>query len=241
MTDYQSYSNNKIFNAREKLKEIHGDGFFDIIDHYPLYACPQTLLRYSFIFEIVRKISNRVGNICEFGTWKGATAILIAKLIEEIEPMTPRKVLVFDNFSGLPKPTIKDGKKAEKFVGSYKGDYESMLEIIDTFDLNHRLKIIKGDANETIPDYFTSDNPELISLAYFDFDLYDPTMTAWNSIKERIHTGSMLIFDEGLDTKNWIGECLAVKEIINDLKKDFEYKLIKNDISNYPQIIIELI
>ena len=43
--------------------------------------------------EIVRKISNNVGNICEFGTWKGATAILIAKLLDE-EPMTLRKVLV---------------------------------------------------------------------------------------------------------------------------------------------------
>ena len=241
MTDYKSYSNKKIFSAREKLKKIYGNNLFDIIDHYPLYACPQTLLRYDFISKIVRKISNNVGNICEFGTWKGATAILIAKLLDEIEPMTPRQVLIFDNFAGLPKPSIKDGENAKQFVGSYKGDYESMLEIIDAFDLNHRLRIIKGDANETVPDYFSSDNPELISLAYFDFDLYDPTMTAWKSIKERINTGSILIFDEGLDTKNWIGECFAVKEIIKDLKKDFRFKLIKNSISNYPQIIVELI
>ena len=239
--DYRKLSDENIFPARKKLKEIYNKNLFEFIDQFPLYACPQTLLRYCKIYELILKALKIPGDICEFGTWKGSTALFIAKIINELEPQSKRKIIVFDTFKGLPKSTEKDGDFAINQTKTYKGDKNNMERIIDTFQLNHRIELIEGLAENTIPKYFSEENAALISLAYFDFDLYEPTMVAWKSIKDRVLRGSLLAFDEGYDGQLWAGECLAVKEILND--KEFRYELIsdQNTISRWPEVIFEVI
>ena len=214
--NYRQFSDQNIFSARDKLKEIHGLNFFDFIDQFPLYACPQTLLRYCKIFELVKDALKIPGDICEFGTWKGSTALFIAKIINELEPQSKRKVIVFDTFKGLPPSTDQDGDFALKQTKTYQGDKKNMENIIDVFNLSDRIQLIEGLAEDTIPKFFNENNPVLISLAYFDFDLYEPTIKAWEFIKDKLLKGSILAFDEGYDRDLWLGECKAVKEILND-------------------------
>ncbi len=238
--NYREESNNKIFPAREELKKRFNDNFFDFIDHFPLFASPQTILRFCKIFELTLDALNIPGDFCEFGTWKGATALFMAKLINELEPQSKRKILVFDTFTGLPDPVKDDGDYAKTQIGRYLGNKKSMEEMIDLYNLEHRLELIEGDACNTIPEFFSEDNPALVSLAYFDFDLYQPTKIAYEHIKSRLLKGSLLVFDEGLDRDLWPGECKVVKEILNDNFLDRKFSSIPNKISRQPEIILKL-
>ena len=152
----------------------------------------------------------------------------MAKLINELEPQSKRKILVFDTFSGLPDPVNEDGDYAKTQIGRYSGNKKSMEKMIDLYNLEHRLELIEGDACNTITEFFTEDNPALVSLAYFDFDLYEPTKIAYEHIKSRLSKGSLLVFDEGLDRDLWPGQCKVVKEILNDTFLERKFLSIPN-------------
>tara|TARA_Y100001978_G_C23605241_1_gene390805 strand:+ start:158 stop:880 length:723 start_codon:yes stop_codon:yes gene_type:complete len=239
--DYKKASDQNVFQAREKIKKNFGQNIYELIDQYPLFACPQTMLRVNKNFELLKRSLKIPGDIFEFGTWRGATAIFFAKILDEIEPQSNRKIFVFDNFSGLPEPTDLDSEYAKTQIGKYKGDKKSMEYIIDAFELNHRLELIEGDALTTIPSFFEDNKPYLVSMAYFDFDLYEPTKIAWNFIKKYILEGSILVFDEGLDRDRWSGEFKVIEEIMND--PEFKNKLLiePNKLSRQPEVIIEII
>lgn len=72
--------------------------------------------------------------------------------------------------------------------------------------------IRKDNACEEI-DKFLTDNPHvIISLAYFDFDIYEPTRKCLEKIRNRIIKGSILAFDE-INDKDCPGETLALMEV----------------------------
>lgn len=242
MTNYKASSDSIIFKARNAIKQLHGENVFDYIDQFPLFACPQTLLRYQYIQSLLESVLSIPGDICEFGTWRGATAVYLAKMLDELEPQSNRRIIVFDNFDGLPEPTASDGSNALKEVGNYRGDKNSLEQIIEAFDLSHRLELIEGDAIQTVPSYFSSNSHLLISLAYFDFDLYQPTIAAWNSIKNNISKGGVIVFDEGLDHELWPGEYKAAKEIIDQLQdSSMPFGLESNRLSRQPQLAIRFL
>jgi hypothetical protein len=55
-------------------------------------------------------------------------------------------------------------------------------------------------------------NPEtIVALAYFDLDLYEPTLACLQAIRPRLTRGSILGFDE-LNDAATPGETLALKE-----------------------------
>jgi hypothetical protein len=80
-----------------------------------------------------------------------------------------------------------------------------------------RYEIVKGDATKTIPLYFKKHPELLISLAFFDFDIYKPTKVALKAIKSCLAKGSILVFDE-LNDDIFPGETIALKEEL-DIRK----------------------
>lgn len=71
--------------------------------------------------------------------------------------------------------------------------------------------------------------------------MYDPTIAAWNAIKNNISVSSVISFDEGLEQELWPGECQAAKEIIDELKSSGRgFTVESNNISRQPQLTIRL-
>uniref|UniRef100_UPI004048B656 hypothetical protein n=1 Tax=Rheinheimera sp. TaxID=1869214 RepID=UPI004048B656 len=80
--------------------------------------------------------------------------------------------------------------------------------------LNHikKYEIVKGDATATLAQYL-ADNPQtIIAMAYFDFDIYEPTKKCLELIKGHLTKGSVIGFDE-LNYHKFPGETLALKEV----------------------------
>ena len=90
----------------------------------------------------------------------------------------------------------------------------------------NKFELIEGDATITVNDYLDKNPHTIISLAYFDFDIYKPTKDCLTSILPFLTKGSIIAFDE-LNCKEFPGETLAFKEVF-DLNK---YEL-KRDIHN---------
>jgi len=222
------------FEFRDFVKSKYGN-IFEYIDQFPLWAGTQTMMRYLYIYERYRQSTSVPGDIVEFGTWRGATAVFLAKCLENFEPNSPKKVVVFDNFAGLPKPSGKDGSKASDFTGHYKGDKQELQTILEKLDLTDRVVLVEGDAVSTVPNYFKKNNTTLVSLAYFDFDHYAPTKAAYEAINPRLSSGSQLVFDQGMSAEVW-GEAVFVKELIQSEGARFE--TLSNQISRQPEIAL---
>jgi predicted O-methyltransferase YrrM len=75
-----------------------------------------------------------------------------------------------------------------------------------------KFELIKGDATKTIHTYLENHQETIISLAYFDFDLYKPTKECLEAIKPRLTKGSVVAFDE-LNDPDSPGETLALMEV----------------------------
>ena len=76
----------------------------------------------------------------------------------------------------------------------------------------------------------------MASIAYIDFDLYDPCKKALQFSDRRLSVGGLIILDEAL-TDTWKGEGQALREFMDDHKGDYEMQ--SNTISRQPTVILK--
>ncbi|MDE2223577.1 MAG: crotonobetainyl-CoA--carnitine CoA-transferase, partial [Candidatus Omnitrophica bacterium] len=75
-----------------------------------------------------------------------------------------------------------------------------------------KYELIKGDATIQLEKYLKNHPETIIALAYFDFDIYDPTRRCLELIKPHLVKGSVLGFDE-LSVQDFPGETIALNEV----------------------------
>lgn len=153
-----------------------------------------------------------------------------------------RKNVGFDTFEGFSSIDVKDGESNIVSVGGYSvtKHYEEYLDkILDYHEqenpLSHikKYELIKGDATVEVERYL-HDNPEtIIALAYFDFDLYQPTKKCLEAIKNHVTKGTVIGFDE-LNYHDFPGETLALKEVFG-LDK---YQIKRSPLNPTPSYIV---
>jgi hypothetical protein len=193
----------------------------EILGNMGLFLTPKTLSRILFMDYLYQKIIDTQGIIIEFGTRWGQNASLFSTLRGIYEPFNRhRKIVAFDTFKGFPDITVHDGNSELMKVGvdSVTPDYKNYLERLMSVNeklspMSHikKFEIIEGDAVHELKKYLESHPETIISLAYFDFDLYKPTLRCLNMIKPYLVKGSVLAFDE-LNDHDSPGETVALKE-----------------------------
>ena len=120
-------------------------------------------------------------------------------------------------FTGYPR----DGplSSAKVYVpGGLAIDTQADLErAITLFDRNRvlshipKVRLVRGDAQTTIPAYIQANPHLVVSLLWLDFDIYAPTATALRHFLPRMPKGAIIAFDE-LNHEVWPGETVAVLE-----------------------------
>ena len=160
------------------------------------------------------------GYILELGCQYGSSSATFQSLRDIYEPFNrTRKIFCFDTFVGLKNVTRKDSNLSSGEFSTVK-NYEKVLEKILNLKENfsalphyNRVKIYKGDVNKTF-DKFVKENPEtLLSLVFFDMDIYKPTRQILKKMKKYINKGTVIVFDEICDELS-PGETHAFREII---------------------------
>ena len=191
-----------------------------------LYTRSSALAKILFLDEIYKKILRVPGKIMVFGLWWGQDVIVLENLRAIHEPYNhARKIIGFDTFEGYPKEDIGKQDKISKVItgGGYsvaENYYEYLLKLASYHEEENamsnikKVELIKGDVLNTVPQYFENNPETIVSLAYFDLALYEPTKVCLERVINSCIKGSIIVFDE-LNDSDYPGETIALKELVN--------------------------
>lgn len=193
-----------------------------IFNNLGLFLNSKDLARILFMDFIYRQIIDVQGVVMDFGTRWGQNMALFTALRGLYEPFNRhKKIIGFDTFTGFPSVSKQDGSSdlMKKGNTATTKNYEQYLDAVITSleggnPLAHiqKYEIRKGDAVKEITRYLAEYPETIVALAYFDFDIYEPTKACLEAIKPRLVKGSVLAFDE-LNDHDSPGETLALQEV----------------------------
>lgn len=194
----------------------------ELLDNLGLFVRRQSWARLLFLHEIYRQCLDVHGIAVEFGVRWGQNLAFLSCLRGIYEPVNfTRKIVGFDTFSGFPDTHANDGSQATIRKGAYSvpGGYERLLSSILQYHENEsplshiaKFELVKGNVIRTLDDYLNRHPETIISFAYFDLDLYEPTKYCLERIRPHLTKGSVLGFDE-LNIEGLPGETVALREV----------------------------
>jgi hypothetical protein len=210
--------------AREDYSEKVGpQEIWSVADHWPLFAGTYELARHLAIVDLVRSTVGLPGDLVEFGTWRGATAMLLAKVVKIEDPWSPKVVHAFDSFEGLEEFHDHD-RDAVDFRGWHRGSRDELRAMIRLHQLGEELVVHEGLIEQTLPDYLEQRPEWSLSFVYCDTDLYSSTRTVLEHVPGRIVPGGVLAFDEW-NTERFPGEGVAINDRFEQLRETFDIEL----------------
>jgi len=240
-----NFSDDEI-NIRDKFLKLYKDCPIpgsEVLSNLGLFLKRQDLTRMLFMNDIYKRILDVHGVVMEFGVRWGNNLALFESFRGIYEPFNhTRKIIGFDTFEGFPSVHEKDGVMDHVEVGAFSvtDNYEEYLErILDYHEhespISHikKFELVKGNAIDQLEKYLERHPETIISLAYFDFDLYEPTKKCLELIRDYITTGTVIAFDE-LNVRDFPGETLALKEVFG-LDK---YKITRSPYSSRQSYIV---
>jgi len=226
LSDLKLYSSDLENKARSDLYEMYKNSPLpddQQLNNLGLFIESKWLSRILFMDFLYKKIVETQGVVMEFGTHWGQNSALFTTLRGIYEPFNRhRKIIGFDTFKGFPSIDKNDGESDLMIEGKlnlpdgYPDFLRKILNIHETLNpLSHIVKneICEGDASIELEKYLDREKHTIIALAYFDFDLYEPTKKCLELIKDRITKGTIIGFDE-LNDPDSPGETLALMETI---------------------------
>lgn len=234
--DERVFDGRKNFVADDSIEDLL-DAHFErynlskqeICRNFQIYTRRIFLKRFLAHYEFFRMVVDLPGDIIELGVYRGTSLMSWANFLE-IRNMGDRQkqVFGFDNFAGFTSFDEKDGKpdtNVEKELSGFDASvFEEILnDAISIYDKDRfipykpRIRLIKGNIEETVP-RFVEENPGLrISLLHFDCDLYQPTKVALDAFWPLVVPGGVVLFDE-YGIRPWQGESNAVDEFFKGKK-----------------------
>jgi hypothetical protein len=215
----------------------------ELMRNLGLFLNPADLRKFLFMNDLYLKNKAIHGVIIEFGVRWGQNLALFQSLRSIYEPYNySRKIIGFDTWEGFPSVHEKDGKSSSVQKGAYSvsAGYEEFLEQMLSLQekespLGHlkKFELCKGDATVELEKYLTEHPETIISLAYFDFDIYEPTKKCLELIRPHLTRGSVLAFDE-LNQPLFPGETVALREVFG-LDK---YSVQRSPYSHYQSFLV---
>jgi hypothetical protein len=194
-----------------------------LLSNLGLYLSSKDLARILFMDFLYRKIIDVSGVVMEFGSRWGQNLALFAALRGIYDPFNRHRAIIgFDTFAGFPSVHEKDGNSNMMYEGNlaltenYQTYLEQVLTVHEQLNPLAHLKKIElraGDACVEIHKFLVEKPQTIVALAFFDFDLYEPTKQCLQAILPRLTKGSIIGFDE-LNDPDSPGETIALMECL---------------------------
>lgn len=168
------------------------------------------------------------GDIVECGTYKGGIAILVYKILKMLK--LKKKILLFDTFNGMARPTRYDRKskypnlslikkwenlktddnKGSNWVNSSLDEVKNNIKTLLKIKTLKNFSFFKGKVEDTLK--FKIKNK--ISILRIDLDLYSPTKTCLEKLYANVEEGGLIIFD---DYESFLGQKKAVDNFFSKI------------------------
>lgn len=225
-------------SERADLSEKMGtQELWSVIDHWPLYCGVVNLGRYMAIADLLRTTLDVPGHIAEFGTWRGANLMLLAKLMRIFDPNGSKQIHAFDSFEGLTDFASEDAG-AVRQRGQYRGSLAELEEMIALYRLSDEVIIHEGRIEETLPRVLEANRALTFSFLYCDVDLFEPTKLILSSLHDRLSKGGLFVLDEW-NSDTYPGETVAVREFLSSHGDSYDMQHVKN--ARQPTLVLRKI
>lgn len=233
------FKKRNILNKKWKKKR----SIFDFIDHWPVYVGKKNLARYIYILDLISKTNHIKGDICEFGSYKGANVFFISKILDILFPKNKKKVFSFESFKGMDGTSIRDNIPDSKkhsnpkliYSVNYVSEESEFKDFLKLYKLK-RIKLIKGFIEKTIPLFLRKKRK--FSFLYHDIHFYLPTKLVLKHFHPLLSVGGYICFDEW-GMRGGEGETKAVNEFLKKNKK--KYKIINPNVCEQPSLVLKKI
>jgi hypothetical protein len=200
--------------ARAEISKKYGKReIWSLMDHWPLYCGIANLGRFLSIYDVLRETLDVPGHLAEFGSWKGANLMLLAKSLQLLDPHGSKVVHCFDSFEGLTNFSEQDGDDAKTRHGQYQGSLAELTDMIDLYNLQDSIEIHKGYVEQVLPELLSARDGLSFSFVYCDVDLYDGTKAILDFVHPRLSKGGVFVLDEW-NYDEFPGETKAVREFL---------------------------
>lgn len=222
----KTIASGKELDQRKKFFDLYSsnpipDG--EKLSNLGLFVKRQELSKVIYLNHIYNQILNTHGVIMEFGTRWGQNLVTLSSLRGMYEPYNySRKIVGFDTFAGFEGVSDKDGGHGIIRKGSFSvtEGYEQYLnEVLAYHEMEsplahiRKFELVKGDATVEIKKYLEAHPETIVALAYFDFDIYEPTLKCLEAILPYLSRGGVIAFDE-LTDPHFPGETVALRETL---------------------------
>lgn len=203
-----TYSSDDAIHARKeifnRMKQYHANED-EAERSLGLFLRGSLLARILATGEIYQRIVHLPGCVMDVGTWRGQTAVLCENFRAIYEPLHfNRRIVALDTFEGYQGFSDKDKATELHKDGTYNtgmayAQYLSELLVLHEKSNamghnNGKHSVIAGDCRKTIPDFFKQHPNEVVALAFFDVNAYEPTAESFKTIYERMVPGGIIAF-----------------------------------------------
>lgn len=169
------------------------------------------------------------GAIVECGVWRGGSMMMAALMLQELGD-TDRMLMLYDTFSGHPKP---EASEEANLFGEKPGDLwqegwgavpvgEVLTNMEGTGYPKQRIQFIKGRVEETLPR--TLDEQWAVALARLDTDWYPSTKVELEVLWPKLSLGGVLLIDD-------YGAMPGVRRAVDEYFADRPAKMTRIDYS----------
>jgi predicted O-methyltransferase YrrM len=144
------------------------------------------------------------GDIIEFGSYRGGSALFMAKAMQIFMPKS--QLFALDTFEGMPQTDKSDLHRAGQFNDT---SYDDIQKLRDEQDLTN-LTLVKGLFQETAGTILT--NGRKIAMAHIDCDIKSAVVYSYETVKPFMVKGGYYIFDDSV-----FPSCLSATEAVEQL------------------------
>ncbi|MFA7431444.1 MAG: class I SAM-dependent methyltransferase [Rhodospirillaceae bacterium] len=158
-----------------------------------------------------------MGHVVEFGSFKGGSAIFMAKVCQVLHPQM--QIYAFDTFEGMPETNAAVDAHTK---GDFKDvDFDELSTYIRSLGLTN-LHLVRGLFDETAPRVL----PEIgaIRLSHIDCDIQSAVAYSYDAANPYMVKGGYIALDDAL-----FSSCIGATEVVEDL-------MIRRDGLNSEQI-----
>lgn len=154
------------------------------------------------LYQLTKKVNNLNGDVAEIGVYKGGTAKLFAKMLDN----TGKGLYLFDTFEGIPMVNSElDWHKQGDFSGTSFGTVKNLLS-----DFKN-VQIVKGIFPKTAEPIHN----KKFCLVHVDVDIYQSVKDCCEFFYPRMaHSGIMVFDDYGFPT------CPGAKKAVDGFFRD---------------------
>lgn len=231
-------SDRRYLAERRALSESYGPReLWSIVDQWPLYVGSGNLARFMAISDLFRSTLEVPGHLAEFGTWRGANSLFLAKLLHIYDPHSQKVLHAFDSFEGLTAFAPEDAHAVEA-KGEYRGSLQELRDMLRLYDLEDEVLLHQGLIEETLPEFLEDNQQACFSLIYCDTDLYTSTRLILERMHPRLMKGGVFILDEW-NYESFPGEGVAVREFLDSFGGAYKVEAVRH--ARQPSLVLRKI